>query len=155
MCAQLFQSCSTLQPHGSWPARLLCPWDSPGKNIGVGCHFLLQGIFPIQGLNTSLLHWQEDSLPLNLQGNLLSWIPTRMGCLQSWPFIWPLTGCSHESEPVVVLDERGWSVSHLGNHLSLVPSFPHLSFSAPNKGAACLPLPQGLHSEEPRSKLYF
>ena len=28
------------------PARLLCPWDSPGKNTGVGCHFLLQGIFP-------------------------------------------------------------------------------------------------------------
>ena len=31
-----------LQPHGLQPARLLCPWDSPGKNIGVGCHFLLQ-----------------------------------------------------------------------------------------------------------------
>ena len=28
------------------PARLLCPWDFPGKNTGVGCHFLLQGIFP-------------------------------------------------------------------------------------------------------------
>ena len=31
------------------PTRFLCPWDSPGKNTGVGCHFLLQGIFPIQG----------------------------------------------------------------------------------------------------------
>ena len=30
-------------------ARFLCPWDSPGKNTGVGCHFFLQGIFPIQG----------------------------------------------------------------------------------------------------------
>ena len=30
-------------------ARLLCPWASPGKNAGVGCHFLLQGIFPTQG----------------------------------------------------------------------------------------------------------
>ena len=28
------------------PAKLLCPWDSPGKNTGVGCHALLQGIFP-------------------------------------------------------------------------------------------------------------
>ena len=27
------------QPHGLWPARLLCPWDSPGKNTGGGCHF--------------------------------------------------------------------------------------------------------------------
>ena len=43
------------------PARLLCTRDSPDKNIGVCCHFLLQGIFPTQGLNLnlwSLLHWQ-------------------------------------------------------------------------------------------------
>ena len=37
-------------PYGPQPARLLCPWDSPGKNTGIGCHFLLQGIFPTQGL---------------------------------------------------------------------------------------------------------
>ena len=36
----------SLQPHGLWPTRLLPPWDSPGKSTGVGCHFLLQGIFP-------------------------------------------------------------------------------------------------------------
>ena len=50
------------------PARLLCPWNSPGKNTGVGCHFLLQGIFLTQGLDTHLLHllhWQGDSLPLS------------------------------------------------------------------------------------------
>ena len=35
----------SLRPYGLQPARLLCPWDSPGKNTGVGCHFLLQGIF--------------------------------------------------------------------------------------------------------------
>ena len=34
---------------------LLCPWSSRGKNTGMGCHFFLQGIFPIQGLNTGLL----------------------------------------------------------------------------------------------------
>ena len=39
-------------------------WDYPGKNTGVGCHFLLQGIFMTQGLNPRLLHWQADSLPL-------------------------------------------------------------------------------------------
>jgi len=46
---------------------LLCPWDSPGKNIGVGCHTFLQGIFMTQGLDPRLLHllhWQADSLPL-------------------------------------------------------------------------------------------
>ena len=36
------------------PSRLLCPWDSPGKNTGVGCHFLFQGIFPTQGSPVSL-----------------------------------------------------------------------------------------------------
>ena len=40
--AKLFQSCSTLRPHRRQPTRLLHPWDSPGKNTGVGCHFLLQ-----------------------------------------------------------------------------------------------------------------
>ena len=43
----------SLWPHGLQPARLFCPWDSPGKNTGVGCHALLppQGIFLTQGLN--------------------------------------------------------------------------------------------------------
>ena len=48
-------------------ARLLCPWDSPGKNTGVGSLSLLQGIFLTQGSNQSLshlLHWQAGSLPL-------------------------------------------------------------------------------------------
>ena len=41
--------------YGLYPTRLLCPWDSPGKNIGVGCHALLLGIFLTQGLNPCLL----------------------------------------------------------------------------------------------------
>jgi len=54
-------------PRGLQPTRLLCPWASPGKNTGVGCHFLLQGIFPTQGWIPSLLcllRWQVDSLSL-------------------------------------------------------------------------------------------
>ena len=51
------KSCLTpLQPHGLWPIRLLCPWDPPGKNTGVGCHFLLHGIFLTPGWNLRLLH---------------------------------------------------------------------------------------------------
>ena len=42
MHAKLLQSCPTLQPYGQQPTRLLCPQDSPGKNTGVGCHFLPQ-----------------------------------------------------------------------------------------------------------------
>ena len=44
MHAKLLQSCPTVWPHGQQPTRLLCPQDSPGKNTGVGCHFLLQDI---------------------------------------------------------------------------------------------------------------
>ena len=43
-----------LRPFGLQPARLLCPWDSPGKDAGVGCQGLLQGIFPTQGSNPRL-----------------------------------------------------------------------------------------------------
>ena len=56
---------------GLQPARFLCPWNFPGKNTGIGFHFLLQGIFPTQGSNLhllSLLHWQADSLPLGATG---------------------------------------------------------------------------------------
>ena len=59
-------------PHELWPARLLCPWDFPGKNAGVGCHFLLQGIFPTQRFNPCLLHllyWQAGSLTLHHLGS--------------------------------------------------------------------------------------
>ena len=54
--------------HGLWPTRLLCSWDSSGKNTGVGCHFLLQRTSPMLGSNLcllSLLHEQVDSLPLH------------------------------------------------------------------------------------------
>ena len=45
------QPCPTLQTHGLQPPRLLCPWNSPNKNTRVGCHSLLQGIFPTQESN--------------------------------------------------------------------------------------------------------
>ena len=49
----------SLQPQGLEPARLLCPWDSPGKNTEVGYHVLLQGIFLTQGLNPGFLHGRQ------------------------------------------------------------------------------------------------
>ena len=58
--------------HALQPARLLWPWDSPGKTTGVGCRALLQGIFPIQGSNLHLLYllnWQAGSLPPVPPGN--------------------------------------------------------------------------------------
>ena len=60
------KSCLTLTVACQAP---LSPWDFPGKNIGVGCHFLLQGIFLTQGSNPCLLPWQANSLPLSHQGS--------------------------------------------------------------------------------------
>ena len=53
VCSVVFDS---FWPQGLWPTRLLfCPWNFPGKNTKVSCHFLLQGIFPTQGSKPSHL----------------------------------------------------------------------------------------------------
>ena len=62
---ELLSCVQLLWPHGLKPARLLCPWDSPGKNIGVGCHFLLQEIFPTQESNLGLLHCRQIKMKAN------------------------------------------------------------------------------------------
>ena len=51
-------------------SRLLCPWNSPDKNTGVGCHALFQGIFPTQGSNLGLLHCRQILYRLSHQGSL-------------------------------------------------------------------------------------
>ena len=68
-------SCSvmskSLQVHGLQPIRLLCPSDSPGKNTVMGCHSLLQGIFPTLGVNPGLLHCRQTLYHLSHQNNIL------------------------------------------------------------------------------------
>ena len=70
----------SLQPCGLQPIRLLCPWGSPGKSAGGGCHALLQGIFPTQGSNPSLLcllhrqagsSWEHWEVPSYLNLNIM------------------------------------------------------------------------------------
>ena len=72
-------SCSvmsdSLRPHGVEPTRLLCPLNFPGKNTGVGCHFLLQQIFPTQGLNPGLLHCRQVLYHLSQQESPMCCIP--------------------------------------------------------------------------------
>ena len=71
MCS-VDQSCLALCDSMDSTDRFLCPWTLPSKNIGVGCHFLLQGIFLTQGSNPHplcLLHWQADSLLLHHLGS--------------------------------------------------------------------------------------
>ena len=73
LLATIFISCCLVADSG---LTLEIPWtvacqDSLGKNTGVDCYFLLQGICLIQGLNPGLLHWQVDSLPLSHGGSTI------------------------------------------------------------------------------------
>ena len=66
------QLCLTLcHPNGLEPSRLLCQWNFPGRNTGVGCHFLLQGSSQHrdQSVSPCLLYWQAGSLPLSHLGS--------------------------------------------------------------------------------------
>ena len=72
-CSVLKLGCAVLSdslwPHEPQPTRLLCPWKSPGKNTGVGCHALLRRIFPTQGLKPGLLHCRWILYHLRHQGS--------------------------------------------------------------------------------------
>ena len=61
----------SLRPHGLQPSRLLCPWNSPGKNTGVGSHSLLPGIFLTQGWEPRSPAFKADSLPSEPAGKPL------------------------------------------------------------------------------------
>ena len=98
-------------------SRLHYPWDSLGKNTGVGCHAFLQGIFLTQGLNSHLLcllHWQEGSLPQAPPEKPFL-------CLKKKP-IWPIT------------DSKGSWICHQILIFSLSASinmvFPYLRISS-------------------------
>ena len=54
MCCSYSVVSYSLRPRGLYPTGLLCPWSSPGKNTGVGCHTLFQGIFVTRGSNLGL-----------------------------------------------------------------------------------------------------
>ena len=82
LCAcSVAQQCSALCDPMNCSPPDVCLWDFPGKNTGVGHHFLLQGIFLTQGQNLHLLlllHCQAYSLPLNHLGSLHTCICTHI-----------------------------------------------------------------------------
>ena len=75
VCFILQYLSDSLKPYEPQPNRFYCPWDSPGKNTGVGCCVLLQGKFPSQGSNLHLLyllHWQAGSYHQHHLGSPIS-----------------------------------------------------------------------------------
>ena len=65
----LFSCIQLLRPHRLKPTRVLCPWDFPGKNMGMGCYFLLQEIFPTQRLNPGLVRCRQICYHLSYEGS--------------------------------------------------------------------------------------
>ena len=64
-----------------------CPWDSPSKSTGVGCHSLLQKIFPIQGSNPGLLHCRQIFFSLSWEDPLAKGVAAHSSTL-SWRLPW-------------------------------------------------------------------
>ena len=119
----------SLWPCGLQPARLLCPWGSPGKNTGLGCHALLQGIFLTQESNPCLLHllhWQADSLPFFTTS--ATWEHVKVKVAQSYPTLWnPMDYTVHGIlqarilEWVAISFSRGSSQSRNWIRVSCIP----------------------------------
>ena len=95
VCVKVTQSCLTLyNPMGcSLPGS--CPWTSPGQNTGVGSLSLLQGIFPMQGLNPGLLHCRQILYLLSHKGNprVLEWVNYPFSSGSSQPRNWTGISC--------------------------------------------------------------
>ena len=136
MCAKSLQSCLTLwDSMDCVPVRILCPWDSPGKDTGGECHALLQGIFLTQGLNPHLLrllHWRRilypwanrEATPCPSASGLIFGFPSHLGhhralskvpCLIQFIFFSNLfhTQCSVQfSHSVFWLFATPWTTAH-------------------------------------------
>ena len=80
---------------------LLCPWDFPGKSTGVGCHFLLQRIFPTQGSNLALPHCRQTLYPLSHGGSPMKNVPCQCcSVAQLCPTLCDPMECSTPGFPV-------------------------------------------------------
>ena len=111
MCACLLSHSVMSDSETLWiaPSRLLCPWDPPGKNTGVGCHALLQGLFLTQGLNPCLLHCRRIFLPSEPPG-------------KPW--------CQHRFLKATSEEARGWTQCLIASHVdkSMLFTWAHISF---------------------------
>ena len=111
-------------PHGLQPTRLFCPWNFRSKNTGVGCHFLFQGVFPTQGWNLHLLHWQADSL-LPGKPHLVSILLLKAFSGFSYAMSWP-TVLVYEALPKLgraLIAKWPWDVLYHNPHHVLLELF--------------------------------
>ena len=126
----------TLQPHGLWPARLLCPRDFPGKNTGVGCHIYLQWIFQPRD-------WTHISCISCIGRQILSPL--------SHHWCWGAMGlppcCKHKGEIISFFTEQQedglsqtLSVGNgggVGGAEFITTKWPHSRYSVPKKHSQC------------------
>ena len=78
-----------------WPHQWYSPWNSPGRNTGVGTLSLLQGIFPTQGSNPGLPHCRQIIYLLRNKGSprILEWVAYPFSQRSSWPRSWTRVSC--------------------------------------------------------------
>ena len=134
----------SLLPQGLQPARLLCPWDSPGKNTAVGCYFLLQGILPTQGSNPGLPHGRRmDSLPSEPPGKPKN---TAVGGLSLLPGIFSTQesnwGLLHGRQTLYHVSYSGRPALHYFTEFQEsrgVPNDVKFQFCSLERSHACLP----------------
>ena len=120
--------------YGLYPPRLLCPWNSPGKNTGMCCHSLLQGIFPIQGSSLSLPHCRQilyllrhqESAPLSSfnYSQATEWI----NCSSLTPFLAFLIPLplSKGSQALLCMLHTAQSQGFHSHHKQVTAAKPHL-----------------------------
>ena len=119
MWSEVAQSCPTLCDPMDYmqPTRLLCPWDFPGNSTGVDCHFLLQGIFPTQGLNPGLPHCRQTLNRLSHQGSReVCFIPNSSPYSESWdnfPLESMWAGGNAHAYPVTGLRYSDWMLTQI------------------------------------------
>jgi len=123
-------SCSvmsdSLQPHGLQPTRLLCPWNSPGRNTGAGSHTLLQEIFLTQGRNPGLLHCRQILYLLSHQGSPIYYSGQNMfpqrkhnyGCPFLLQGIFPTQGSNLHLLCLLHCRQILYLLSHWGGHIT-------------------------------------
>ena len=104
----------SLGPHG-----LYSPWNSPSHNTGVGSLFLLQGIFPIQGLNPGILQCRWILYELSYKGSprILEWIAYPFPSGSSWPRNWIGVSC------IAGIFFTNWAIREAPRHLGR-PHYP-------------------------------